>query len=55
MKRIAIYLNDDEDTKLLSEVDVQIRKIYSNRTHFTKLAWRFYVNWLKKQDRKGNI
>lgn len=47
-KRIAIYLNE-EDQKLMEEVDEVVKRDYTNRSSFTKRAWRVYLKFLKRR------
>lgn len=48
IKRIAIYLND-EDQKLMEEVDELRKQNYMNRSRFTKMAWRAYLTFIKRR------
>ena len=48
IKRIAIYLNED-DQKLMDDVDKVVKENYMNRSQFTKLAWMTYLKFLKRR------
>jgi len=47
-KIIAIRLNEEEQ-QLLKEIDEFIKNsyVYKNRSHFTKVAWIYFLKHLK--------
>lgn len=48
IKRVAIYLNQ-EDQKLMEEVDRVVKENYMNRSRFTLMAWKTYLKFLKRR------
>lgn len=49
MKRISIYINDEQEKKLLEEVDAMAKENYMTRSRFTKMSWLVYIKYLRKQ------